>query len=78
MMTSKERWLAAMHLKPGDRLSGRPKSADEIITKIEEALDPLPHHRGIVVTSAGVMPPVCKPETIRQVCNWAKAYHPRI
>jgi uroporphyrinogen-III decarboxylase len=50
------------------------KPAREIIAKIEEALDPLPHHRGIVVTSAGVMPPMCEPETIKEVCEWVKNY----
>jgi uroporphyrinogen-III decarboxylase len=50
------------------------KSADEIIRQIEADLEELPHHRGIVVTSAGVMPPLCKPETIRTVCEWVKAY----
>jgi len=50
------------------------KPADVIIEQIERDLDALPHHRGIVVTSAGVMPPLCKPETIREVCRWVKAY----
>ncbi len=54
------------------------KPARQIIAKIEEALDPLPHHRGIVVTSAGVMPPMCEPETIREVCEWVKAYPVRV
>jgi len=54
------------------------KSAEEIISKIEEDLDELPHHRGIVVTSAGVMPPLCKPETIKQVCEWVKQYPVRM
>jgi len=53
------------------------RPADEIIAKIEEDLDALPHHRGIVVTSAGVMPPLCKPETIKAVCEWVKAYPAR-
>ncbi len=50
------------------------KSAKEIIEEIERDLDELPHHRGIVVTSAGVMPPMCKPETIKEVCEWVKQY----
>lgn len=50
------------------------KSADEIIAQIEADLDALPHHRGLVITSAGVMPPLCKPETIRKVCDWVKKY----
>ncbi|MHB9132307.1 MAG: uroporphyrinogen decarboxylase family protein [Armatimonadota bacterium] len=46
----------------------------EIIHQIEEDLDALPHHRGIVVTSAGMMPPGCPPETIREVCAWVQEY----
>jgi uroporphyrinogen-III decarboxylase len=53
------------------------RPAREIIAKIEQDLDELPHHRGIVVTSAGVMPPLCRPETIREVCNWVKNYKAR-
>jgi uroporphyrinogen-III decarboxylase len=48
------------------------RPADEIIAQIKEYLDALPHHRGIIVTSAGVMPPLCPPETIKQVCDWVK------
>lgn len=54
------------------------KTADEIISKIEGDLDELPHHRGIVVTSAGVMPPLCKPETIKRVCEWVEKYPTRM
>jgi uroporphyrinogen-III decarboxylase len=54
------------------------RPANEIIAKIEQDLDELPHHRGIVVTSAGVMPPLCKPETIKQVCEWVKQYPARM
>jgi uroporphyrinogen-III decarboxylase len=50
------------------------KSAAEIIAEIKTSLDELPHHRGIVVTSAGVMPPLCAPETIKEVCDFVKAY----
>ncbi|NCO34528.1 MAG: hypothetical protein AUJ92_19545 [Armatimonadetes bacterium CG2_30_59_28] len=53
------------------------KSSEEIIAAIERDLDALPHHRGIVVTSAGVMPPLCKPETIRDVSEWVKQYPAR-
>lgn len=52
--------------------------ARDIIAQIEKDLDVLPHHRGIVVTSAGVMPPLCKPETIKTVCDWVKNYPARI
>lgn len=53
-------------------------TADGIISKIEEDLNELPHHRGIVVTSGGVMPPMCKPETIKRVCEWVKQYPARM
>ena len=52
--------------------------APQIIAQIEDDLNVLPHHRGIVVTSAGVMPPLCKPETIKQVCEWVKKYPARM
>ncbi len=48
------------------------RPASEIIARIERDLDALPHHRGIVVTSAGVMPPLCHPETVREVCAWIR------
>lgn len=54
------------------------RSTDEIITRIAHDLDALPHHRGIVLTSAGVMPPQCKPETIRHVGEWLKSYPVRM
>jgi len=54
------------------------RPAAEIIAQIERDLDALPHHRGIAVTSAGVMPPPCEPETIRQVCDWVTTYPARM
>lgn len=48
--------------------------AGAIIRQIEKDLDVLSHHRGIVVTSAGVMPPACRPETIREVAEWVRRY----
>ena len=50
------------------------KTAGKVISKIEDDLQELPHHRGLVVTSAGVMPPMCKPDTIKQVCEWVKEF----
>ncbi len=43
------------------------RPAADIIRQIEKDLAALPHQRGIVLSSAGVMPPACAPETIRQV-----------
>jgi len=48
--------------------------ADKIIAQVEKDLDALPHHRGIVVTSAGVMPPYADPDRIKTVCEWVKSY----
>jgi uroporphyrinogen-III decarboxylase len=53
------------------------KSAEGIIEEIGTSLDELPHTRGIVVTSAGVMPPLCPPETIKEVCAWVHSYPAR-
>jgi uroporphyrinogen-III decarboxylase len=53
------------------------KPAEQIIAQVQRDLDALPHHRGIVVTSAGVMPPICAPATIRQVGEWVRAYRLR-
>lgn len=49
--------------------------ADTIIAKLQEDLNALPHHRGIVVTSAGIMPPMAKPETIKAVCRFVQSYN---
>ena len=48
--------------------------AERIIDEIEEDLDALPHTRGVIVSSAGVMPPFATPEIIKQVCDWVKSY----
>ncbi len=50
------------------------KTADEIFHEIKHDLDELAHQRGVVVTSAGVMTPLCKPETIKEVADLVKAY----
>ncbi len=50
------------------------KKTDEIIEQLEMDLNELPHHKGIIVSSAGVMPPLCPPETIKEVCEWVKSY----
>ncbi len=48
--------------------------AHAIIAELEKDLSALPHQRGIVITSAGVMPPLCSPETIKEVFDWVKSY----
>ena len=58
-------------VKPG----GRAKALRRL--REEHDLDELPHTRGVVVTSAGVMPPLAEPETIKTVCEWVCNYPPR-
>ena len=48
--------------------------ANKIIEIIEKELDALPHHRGIIISSGGVMPQGCAPETIKTVRNWIYGY----
>lgn len=47
---------------------------DEIIAKIKDQLDNLPHHRGIVVSSAGVMPPMASLDKIKAVSDFVTSY----
>jgi uroporphyrinogen-III decarboxylase len=54
------------------------RPAGEIIAALKRDLDALPHHRGIVVTSGGIMPPMCKPETVKEVGEWVRAYPARM
>lgn len=51
------------------------RSVEEIIAQIRHDLDELPHQRGIVLTSGGVMPPLCKPETIKEVAEFIRGYN---
>jgi len=53
------------------------KDATAIVEAIERDLGALPHCWRIVVTSAGMMPPACRPEAIRQVAQWVKYYRVR-
>ncbi len=50
------------------------RSVEEIFGQIKHDLNELPHHRGLVITSAGVMTPLCRPETIKRVAELAKEY----
>lgn len=50
------------------------RSAAEIIAEVKADLDALPHTRGVVLTSAGVMPPLASPETIKAVADFVRAY----
>jgi len=51
--------------------------AEAIITQIDRDLAALPHHRGLVITSAGVMPPRCAPRTVKAVSDWVRAFPAR-
>ncbi|MFW6286367.1 MAG: uroporphyrinogen decarboxylase family protein [Candidatus Sumerlaeota bacterium] len=50
------------------------RPAKEIIAQLEQDLDALPHHRGIVTSSGGMMPPMADPDTVREVCEWIHNY----
>lgn len=54
------------------------RPAHEIIAELERHLTELPHHRSLVITSAGIMPPATTPDTIRTVCEWVKGYAARM
>ncbi|MCP4755706.1 MAG: hypothetical protein GY866_32990 [Proteobacteria bacterium] len=54
------------------------QSSDEIIRRIEEDLAALPHHRGVVLSSAGVMTPLCTPDTLKTVNDWIGRYELRL
>ena len=54
------------------------RPASEIIQQLEHDLNALPHHRGIVVTSAGQMPRACTPETMKQVRDYVSNYPARM
>lgn len=58
---------AALWMRPGER----------ILAQLAADLEALPHHRGLVLSSAGVMPPQCPPETIRRVVEWIARYPAR-
>ena len=49
------------------------EEAEVIIKYIEEELAKLPHLRGIVVTSGGVMPPMTSIDKIKKVADWVKS-----
>jgi uroporphyrinogen-III decarboxylase len=52
--------------------------AGKIIAELERDLDAMPHHRGLAITSAGVMPPRATPQTIKAVADWVHAYPARM
>ena len=51
--------------------------ASAVIAQLERDLAVLPHHRGLILSSAGVMPPRATPETIRAVVEWIRGFPPR-
>lgn len=50
------------------------KPADTIIEHLKRDFSSLPDLRGIIPSSAGVMPPAASPEKIREVCSWIHRY----
>ncbi len=54
------------------------KGADEICAEIKYELDALDNHRGVIITTAGIIPPGCRPETVRTVCEYVKTFPARM
>jgi hypothetical protein len=48
------------------------EKAETIIEYLEDEFAKLPHLRGIVVTSGGVMPPAAGLDKIKKVADWVK------
>ncbi len=53
------------------------RPARDIIAHLQQQLEELPHHRGLILSSAGVMPPAATPETIKTVVEWIGEYKAR-
>jgi uroporphyrinogen-III decarboxylase len=49
------------------------RPAEDIIGELEVGLAALPHLKGLIISSAGVMPPAATPEKIKAVADWVKA-----
>lgn len=51
---------------------------ERILGELEQDLDALPHHRGLVVTSGGMQPPMASPDTLKAVCRFVADYPVRL
>ena len=50
------------------------RPTEEIIETLRHDLDELPHTRGLIPSSAGVMPPAASLEKIKAVCDFVRSY----
>lgn len=50
------------------------RPVEHIVGTLQAHLDELLHHRGLVLSSAGVMPPAASLQTIKAVIDWIHAY----
>jgi hypothetical protein len=46
----------------------------EIIVHLDEQFEELPHLRGLVVTSGGLLPHSVDPKKLREICAWVQGY----
>ncbi len=46
----------------------------EVIVGLDEQFESLPHLRGLVITSGGILPPEADPNKLREIAAWVKAY----
>jgi len=50
---------------------------EKVIEYLDNQFQQLPHHRGIIPSSGGEMPPICPPEFIKKVTDFIKTYKVR-
>lgn len=46
------------------------KSAAEIIAELEDVIPMLRRYPGLILSTGGIIPPVCSPETVKYVAEW--------
>lgn len=58
----------------GDNAAHWTRPMLEIIVGLDEQFEALPHLRGVIVTSGGILPPDADPHKLREVAAWVQAY----
>jgi hypothetical protein len=52
-------------------------SPEEVIAYLDSQLERLPHHRGIILSTGGALPPECPPEFVKRVSDYVKGVQVR-
>ena len=66
-----------MNLIGGTNATMWVSTPEEVIAYLDDQFAQLPHHRGIVPSSGGELPPICPPAFVKQVCDFVKNYKVR-